>query len=408
MGLVLEGGGAKGSYQVGAWKALKELGIEINGVAGTSVGALNGAMIVQGDFEKAYEIWSNITPSSIIKIDDKLFEKIKNLDVTPDNIQIFIKNLKEILKNKGLDISPLRKLISRHIFEDKVRNSGIDFGIVTVSISELKPLELFLEDIPEGKLNDYLIASASLPVFKLEKVDGKLFLDGGFFDNLPINLLVSRGYKDIIAIRLYGMGRNRKVNKKGLNITYINPSDNLGGTLDFTTERAQENLNMGYFDTLRVLKRYKGKKYCIISNYKEDYFLNLLLKIDEKNVMDIANKLGLPESIPYRRLLLEKIIPKLTEILDLENTATYEELVIAVLEKAASQSNIDRYRIYEFDKFFDEVMGNYQPTGAGFSDRLPKILKNKDLVLKAVKPYLVGEILDILIAGMKPKSGGKN
>lgn len=405
---MLEGGGAKGSYQVGAWKALKELGIEINGVAGTSVGALNGAMIVQGDFEKAYEIWSNITPSSIIKIDDKLFEKIKNLDVTPDNIQIFIKNLKEILKNKGLDISPLRKLISRHIFEDKVRNSGIDFGIVTVSISELKPLELFLEDIPEGKLNDYLIASASLPVFKLEKVDGKLFLDGGFFDNLPINLLVSRGYKDIIAIRLYGMGRNRKVNKKGLNITYINPSDNLGGTLDFTTERAQENLNMGYFDTLRVLKRYKGKKYCIISNYKEDYFLNLLLKIDEKNVMDIANKLGLPESIPYRRLLLEKIIPKLTEILDLENTATYEELVIAVLEKAASQSNIDRYRIYEFDKFFDEVMGNYQPTGAGFSDRLPKILKNKDLVLKAVKPYLVGEILDILIAGMKPKSGGKN
>ena len=43
--LVLEGGGAKGAYQIGAWKALKEAGVKINAVAGTSVGALNGALI---------------------------------------------------------------------------------------------------------------------------------------------------------------------------------------------------------------------------------------------------------------------------------------------------------------------------------------------------------------------------
>ena len=59
-GLVLEGGGAKGAYQIGAWKALKELGIDIKGVAGTSVDALNGAMIVQDDFEKAYEVWHDV------------------------------------------------------------------------------------------------------------------------------------------------------------------------------------------------------------------------------------------------------------------------------------------------------------------------------------------------------------
>ena len=44
-GLVLEGGGAKGAYQIGAWKALKEAGVKIKGVSGTSVGALNGALI---------------------------------------------------------------------------------------------------------------------------------------------------------------------------------------------------------------------------------------------------------------------------------------------------------------------------------------------------------------------------
>ena len=62
-GIVLEGGGAKGAYQVGAWKALKEAGIRIKGVAGTSVGALNGALICMDDFSKAERIWENISYS---------------------------------------------------------------------------------------------------------------------------------------------------------------------------------------------------------------------------------------------------------------------------------------------------------------------------------------------------------
>jgi NTE family protein len=67
-GIVLEGGGARGAYQVGAWKALRELGIDYQGVAGTSVGALNGAMMVQGDFNKTLEVWSDITPSKVVNI----------------------------------------------------------------------------------------------------------------------------------------------------------------------------------------------------------------------------------------------------------------------------------------------------------------------------------------------------
>ena len=47
IGLVLEGGGARGSYHIGAYRAIMEEGIEINGITGTSIGALNGAMIVR-------------------------------------------------------------------------------------------------------------------------------------------------------------------------------------------------------------------------------------------------------------------------------------------------------------------------------------------------------------------------
>ena len=51
--LVLSGGGAKGSYQYGVWKALRKLNIKFDIVTGTSIGAVNGAMIVLGDYKKA-------------------------------------------------------------------------------------------------------------------------------------------------------------------------------------------------------------------------------------------------------------------------------------------------------------------------------------------------------------------
>ena len=60
-GLVLDGGGARGAYQIGAWKALVEAGVKFNAVAGTSVGALNGALICMGDIEKAEGIWRETT-----------------------------------------------------------------------------------------------------------------------------------------------------------------------------------------------------------------------------------------------------------------------------------------------------------------------------------------------------------
>ena len=64
-GIVLEGGGARGAYQIGVWKALREAGMKIKGVAGTSVGALNGALICMDDLGKAEEIWGNMTYSTV-------------------------------------------------------------------------------------------------------------------------------------------------------------------------------------------------------------------------------------------------------------------------------------------------------------------------------------------------------
>ena len=70
-GIVLDGGGARGAYQIGAWKALKEAGVKIAAVAGTSVGALNGALICMDDLEKAEKIWSEMEFSRVMSVDDE-------------------------------------------------------------------------------------------------------------------------------------------------------------------------------------------------------------------------------------------------------------------------------------------------------------------------------------------------
>ena len=64
LAIVLAGGGSRGAYQIGVWKALRELGIDYQIVTGASVGALNGAIMVQKDFDLALEMWEKLTTTS--------------------------------------------------------------------------------------------------------------------------------------------------------------------------------------------------------------------------------------------------------------------------------------------------------------------------------------------------------
>lgn len=61
IGLVLCGGGGRGAYQIGVWQALNELGLDryINGVSGTSAGALNAALFACGNISLAENVWTS-------------------------------------------------------------------------------------------------------------------------------------------------------------------------------------------------------------------------------------------------------------------------------------------------------------------------------------------------------------
>lgn len=394
-GLVLEGGGAEGAYHIGAYKALVEEGIEVQGVSGTSIGALNGAMIVQGDYERCYELWYDLSYSMVIDASDEEIEKIKHLKLGKEDLASVAEKLKTVIADKGFDITPFKNLLNTYIDEEKIRNSGKDFGIVTVNITDLKPLQIYLEDIPNGELRNYLMASAYLPIFKTEKLGGKIYLDGGIYDNLPFGMLKNKGYRDLILVRTHGMGITRKVDLSDLNAILISPKDDLGKTLEFEPSRSRRNIQLGYYDGLKALRGLKGELYYIESKKDKDYYLQYLLGLKEKQVRKIQEILKLPE-IPYRRSLFEYIIPKLASMLDLDKDYNYEDLIISLLEKKAEEYHIKRFKIYSCEELLDMVKNKEINQKRRECSRLNKIIEKVDIISIFNKEQTILEIGNII------------
>lgn len=353
-GLVLEGGGTKGAYQIGAYEALRDLGIKITGIAGTSIGALNGAFIAQGDFESMKDIWVNYDYKSFMNIDEYTYERYKNIEMKAKNLHDVVDLMNKARKKQGIDITPLRKLLEEKINEDKIRKSNIDFGITTAYWDgKIFPQLLYVEDIPRGRLVDYLIASASLPIFDLDKLDDKLYLDGMFSDNIPINMLAQRGYDDIVVIRLVDdfLGK-RIINKyNNLNLKVIVPSQSLGGSLNKDKDHMESNIKLGYLDTMKAYKRYDGVKYFfnLDCKYNEDYCFKKISSLSEDTINDLCYLLNIKKEVS-RRVLMENIVPKIIDILELDKDSSYKDIFYSIYERKLEENNINRIELYDFNK----------------------------------------------------------
>lgn len=394
-GLVLEGGGARGAYHVGAYKAIRELNIEIGGIAGTSIGAINGAMMVQGDYELLEKIWLSVDSYELFDLDEKTVEDLRHFNLRNINFSYLLHQSKEILSNRGLDTSRIRELFDYYIDEEKIRSSNIDFGIVTVNLTDKKPMELMKEDIPEGKLIDFLIASANLPAFRIEEVDGKKYLDGGFYNNLPIDILANKGYKNIIAVRTLAIGIIRKAKIKDLNIIFIQPVESLGsmlGALDFNRERAEEYINLGYYDAMKVFKKLKGFKYYCIPF--EGNFINILTDFYNKykeRLCNIGRFLGY-EDMCEDRMFFEKIIPRLESILDMKGKNDYQDICIRFFERIAEKYGVERFKIYKAEEFVELTIEKFRENPTAFIKNVPNFIKQNRILSLAVKDDLIVEI----------------
>ncbi|SES95898.1 NTE family protein [Natronincola peptidivorans] len=396
LGLTLEGGGAKGAYQIGAWQAFKEMNLEFQGITGTSVGALNGALMVQEDFEIAYKIWNDIAPHMVMDIDDRIYEMLSGNQLNASNIHIIFEEIRKIVKGFGLDTKPLEKLIKQTLKEEKIRKSKTDFGFVTVSLTDFKPMEIFKEEIPSAKMADYLMASSYLPIFKSKKLDGKNFLDGSFYNNLPIDMLYHKGYKEIVAVRLLSRGRIKKTDYPDLKVICIQPNQDLGNIMDFTKKRAQRNIRLGYFDTIKVFKGLKGKNYYIETNIQEEEALKFLMNINEEAIRELAELYSLSPSKASNRLLLEDIIPRWVSFMGLEENASYKDVMIGLVEGLGHYNQIDPFHIYTLSELFKKSMEAYKKSQRNNKNSNMGLLIKAEFLLKLKKEKLLEETIKIL------------
>ena len=383
--LVLEGGGAKGAYQIGVVKALREAGFEFDAITGTSIGAINAAYLVQGNFDEIYKLWKTLSFSEIFDVEGEYIENAMSSRFSLDTIRYLSKKLGQTIKEKGLDTIKMRKIMEDTINEDEIRKSDIRLGLVTVCISDVKPQELFIEDIPNGKLIDYLMATSNLPVFQRAKIDDKSYLDGGAWDACPINMLEKAGYKHIIAIRVYKKTsriRNYRdiIKRRNADIYMIQPIDTLPSLLNFDTKNLNNLLKLGYYDGLRFVRNLDGFRY-----YFKTLSRNKITNTVEK--MSIQDKLTLTKEakVMYyvgeniNNVFRERTLRTLVQKTKMKDVRNIRDMVIAIFEYVAMIEGIERYKLYDFSEMVKLVKEKIEKSD--------NITRNNKILYSFVKYY---------------------
>lgn len=332
IGLVLQGGGARGAYQAGACLAFKKAGIKFDGICGTSIGALNGALVACGKEEHLVELWENIDMGSILGYDEKYLEKKLKNEHDFNYYRLGFLNFVKILKSHGINSEGLENIIKTNVNEEELRNNSIDYGICTVRLNDLKPLYIFKENMIKGKLHDYILASCYLPFFKMEKkVDEHYYIDGGFYDSTPINMLIDKGYNKVYVVELKPIININKKPKKDVEIIRITPTRSLGGVINFDSTSLKDYIKMGYYDTLRVIEKLDGYYYCF-KKYNKLFYKWLTRKTSHKDMNYLKGFF---------------------------NVKTEKEVVIKSLEYIMKNENILYYQIYKPYEMIKKIKKSY-------------------------------------------------
>lgn len=332
--VVLSGGGSKGAYEIGVWKALRKLHISYDIVTGTSVGALNAAFMVQRDYLKAMLLWYNLKYDMVY---DSSMEIKSNKD--------FVKYAKKIILDGGIKVKNLESTVKKYVNIKKIYNSKIDLGLVTVKFPSFEPVELKKEEIPMEKFVDYLVASAScFPAFQTKEIDGLEYIDGGVYDNLPINLAIDMGAKEVIAVDLDAIGLKRRVKDKSVPVKVISPKSDIGSFLVFDKVSSRRAIVLGYNDTMKAYGKLDGNVYTFkkdslkynYSKYKEKYieFFHSFLNIDDQGLLTKILHLSI-----YDKIFSE------------HDDEIFFEKFNEVIERVGLIFGIDETPIYSMSKF---------------------------------------------------------
>lgn len=267
--LVLGGGGARGAYQIGVWQALQELKINFSIVTGTSVGALNGGLILLNDQKAARKLWENLSTDQVLQFPAAaadnhalrlLLRQIRSLTMTA-------------LKENGASTKPLQQIMTQTFDGEKMLQSPVSLYVCSTWLPD------FSEEIYHFQKEDlataisWLSASASFyPAMKATEIAGKFYIDGGYRNNVPIDVAVKKGATECIVVDVKGPGLTKKYRlpKNVVQLPLSSPWT-LGSFLVFDPGRSKTNLRLGYLETMKYFNRYLGFWYTFIPEETADF-----------------------------------------------------------------------------------------------------------------------------------------
>ena len=342
--IVLSGGGAKGSYEVGVWKALRKLHIKYDIVTGTSIGAINGMMMAQKEFYKCLSIWNNINYNV-------LYDNFKQIN---NSKEMYLEYLNKIAEG-GIDTTKIEQLINDNYKPTKLYNSKIAFGIISFNLSTRKVVASTKKNTRPDKLKKYILASATcFPFFKPTKIGNDLLVDGGYYDNLPINLAIELGATEIIAVDLGSIGFRKKINSKDIKITYIEPNNKLDSFLMFDSNVTKRMIKLGYNDTLKKFNKLDGNLY----TFKKGTLTNLYYNYYNR-IMDVCSNLSYVGNFKnFNQNKFNKIVEDTLEIFKIKvdkiyNSYNINKILLNKLDET-NDINFDKFDVDEIKKILDK------------------------------------------------------
>ncbi len=339
--LVLAGGGTRGAYQNGALKALRKLHkADFDIVTGTSIGALNAALVVQKDYKAMDNLWHTLTQDKIIKGSMSLEF---NLDTMINERNLIASFFKNYVKEKGADISPLVEQVEYYFNSKKFFDSNIDFGCITVKHGSLKP-EFVTKEMMKDHAIDWLISSASaFPAFPVHTFSEGSFIDGGYYDNLPIDFALRLGADELIVIDLNNVPQHPSYMYSD-NVKYIYPKKPTGSFLNFDRKVMDDLEVAGYYDTMKTFGKYDGiiytfKKMKYPSYYREFMRKFMMMENDIKVAAQINKKINFRSESYLRDRISESIHV---------SCVSDKQIFFALVDELMTICNLDEHKVWDY------------------------------------------------------------
>lgn len=370
-GLVLGGGGAKGSYEVGAIKALEACGYTFDCVSGTSIGALIGAIYAQKDVERLVDFVYDLSPGMIVKNFFELPEDFEDLMDNKEEILSFISNF---IKTRSNDITPLIETFQRMFDYEKFICSDVEYACMTYNVSKMVGQPFYKKEFRQDLAISIIIASAScFPAFPMMEIEGEKFIDGGYAENVPISLVKEMQVDSLVVIDIRGPGRYVDY-PKDPSMFLIEPLLPLGNFLDFRKEQGIRSLFLGYLETMKYLERYCG--------YLYTFDLDSLSRLDawEEYAKTQFDHLHIHFEDDFVFKASSSILGYEVKVVDTTYVRTHRYTIL--LEALALCCGVDIVVLYSFDEFIHAVQKHLHSLD---SFELPDTLKDIVSFIKETK-----------------------